>query len=153
MAENKKGNKKRTKKAVFLDTNIFLRVIVKEDEKSFRECTELLTLVKSGERRAYTSTLVLAEVNWVLNSFYKFPKSEVVLALSGILSLKNLTIDDKYDTLTAISLYERHSVKFIDALLSTHHLVFRKEVPMVSYDKDFSALPVNWLRPEEVLRK
>lgn len=127
--------------------------MVKEDEKSFRECTELLASVKSGEMRAYTSTLVLAEINWVLSSLYKFPKSEVVLALSGILSLKNLTIDDKYDTLTATSLYERHSIKFIDALLSTHHLVFRKEVPMVSYDKDFSVLPVNWLCPEEVLRK
>lgn len=153
MAENKKSNKERTRKAVFLDTNIFLRVIVKEDEKTFLECTKLLASVKSGERRAYTSTLVLAEINWVLGSFYKFPKSEVVLALPGILSLKNLTVDDKYDTLTAISLYERHSVKFIDALLSTHHLVFRKEVPMVSYDKDFSVLPVNWLRPEDVLKK
>lgn len=151
MKENRKRNKE--VKTVFLDTNIFLRVIVKEDEKSFRECTELLASVKSGERKACTSTLVLAEVSWVLGSFYKFPKPEVVLALSGILSLKNLIVDDKYDTLTAISLYERHSVKFIDTLLSTHHLVFRKEVPMVSYDKDFSVLPVKWLRPEEVLRK
>lgn len=145
-----KGNKK---KAVFLDTNIFLRVIVKEDEKSFRECTELLASIKAGERKAYASSLVLAEINWVLGSFYKFPKPEVILALSGILSLKNLTVDDGYDTLTALSLYERHSVKFIDALLSSHRLVFRKEIPIVSYDKDFSVLPVKWLKPEEVLGK
>lgn len=146
-------DKTKKKKAVFLDTNIFLRVIIKEDEKSFRECTELLASIKAGERRAYTSTLVLAEINWVLGSFYKFPKTEVVLALSGILSLKNLAVDDGCDTLTAISLYERHSIKFIDALLSAHRLVFKKEIPMVSYDKDFSVLPVKWLRPEEVLGK
>ena len=48
--------------------------------------------VKAGKIKAFTSTLVLAELQWTLKSFYKFTKEETLTSLYGITSLKNLKI-------------------------------------------------------------
>ena len=50
----------------FIDTNIFLRVFVKENEKAFKECLDILELVKNGKIKAFINNLVIAEVNWIL---------------------------------------------------------------------------------------
>jgi predicted nucleic-acid-binding protein len=145
MKESKKSRGKR----YFFDTNIFLRVLVREDEKTFSECVRLLESVKNGKIKACTSSLVLAEIQWVLGSVYKFSKNETVEAIKGVLALKNLKVEDGHDVLSAISLYERHSVKFVDTLLASHRTV-KRGMPIVSYDKDFSVLDVHWLQPKDV---
>lgn len=137
----------------FVDTNIFLRVLIKEDEKTFEECFRFLKMIKEGKIRAFTSSLVLAEVNWVLGGFYKFPKTKVVNALKSILNLKGLKIVDKYNSRLAVSVYEKFSVKFIDALFVSNFLDYKKEINtiIVSYDKDFDKIGVKRKEPSEFL--
>jgi predicted nucleic acid-binding protein len=134
----------------FLDTNIFIRVFVREDARSFEECTTLLNGIRNGKVNAATSTLVLAEIAWVLGSFYKYPKERVIEAIDSILSMKNLAIQDGYDNRIALILFEKHSVKFVDTLLAAHHLVLQGRAVLTSYDKDFDRLPCQRVSPEKV---
>ena len=140
-------------KKYFIDTNVFLRALVKEDERSFEESVRLLDLVRNGEIVAYTSCLVMAEVSWVLGKFYDFSKEQIAFSLKTIVALKNLKIDDRSDAGAAVSLYEKNNVKFVDALIASLAIVRKKNLTILSYDKDFAKLPVKWLRPKEVLKK
>ena len=111
------------KRLFFIDTNIFLRVFVKEDETTFNNCLNFLQLISSKKIKAYTSTVVLIEVNFVLSSFYKFPKEKVIEALQSIMSLSGLKIIDDFNLINALELYAKYQVKFIDCLFASSSLL------------------------------
>lgn len=93
----------------FIDTNILLRVLVRDEEQTFKDCLEFLSKVRQGEFNAFTSNLVLAEINWTFLKFYKFPKEKVAKGLNAILKLKNLKIIDKFNSNLAVEIYKNHS--------------------------------------------
>lgn len=122
---------------VFLDTNIFLRFYVKEDETSHSECVRLLNLCNQGSCRPYTSNIVISEVIYVLSRLYKFPKAEVLAAIDDLLNLRNLTVIEKTDTPRAIKLYKKNNLKIGDCMIATQVPV---GVALCTYDADFSML-------------
>lgn len=134
----------------FIDSNIFLRLLIREDEKVYQCCYSLIEAIKKGKLEATTSNLVLAEIAWTLSSYYKFPKDRVVLALESIVNLSNLSIVDKYQLLLGIQLYKSKSVKYIDAMIASNTELRDKSWKIISYDKDFDKLGV--FREEPVLR-
>ena len=130
----------------FLDTNIFLRPIVKDNKKFVRECESLFQKIKKGEINVFTSNLVLIEVFWVLKSFYELEKVELIKILKAISALKNLKIENKENLGTGIELYEKYNIKFVDAIIASHPKILNRQVAVISYDKDFDKL--NILRKE-----
>ena len=92
----------------FVDTNIFLRVLLKDEEKTFEDCLRFLKEIKNGRVRAVTSNLVLAEINWTLLKFYKFPKEDTINGLSSILNLRHLKFVDNFNPILAIKFYKNH---------------------------------------------
>lgn len=137
----------------FIDTNIFLRVFVKENLSTFQECRAFLEMVKMNRMHAVTSGLVLAEINWTLQSFYKFHKQMVTEALYSILDMNGLQIVDQYQHRDAVLLYEGKSVKFIDAQIASLPEVKAKEWTIVSYDRDFDKLDVIRKEPSKLIEK
>src|SRR3990167_2121358 len=111
----------------FIDTNIFLRVLVQDDIKLAKDCIQLLKNVKEGKLKAVTNSLVLAEIVWTLQSFYKLSKRQTVRALKGILNLKGLTIRDQYNPQDAIFIYEKRKVKYIDAAIASIEQIMAKK--------------------------
>ncbi len=135
----------------FIDTNVFLRIIVKDDQKKVADCEKLIELIKLQKIKAFTSNLVLAEIVWTLLSFYKIQKEVVVKILSAILGIKNLKIDDSMHSLNAISLYTQNNVKFIDCLISSNPQIASHDMKVVSYDKDFDLLSAHRVEPSEII--
>lgn len=138
---------------IFVDTNIFLRVIVKDDPQKATECEAVIDAIRRDRIRAVTSHLVLAEFVWTCLSFYKISKSEVVKLARGILAINHLALSDTFDTLQAITLYEAHRVKFIDALIAAHDAIALRGIVVLSYDKDFDALEVPRIEPQKLLQQ
>lgn len=134
----------------FIDTNIFLRVLIKENELAFNQSYKILELVKSGEIKAFTSSLVLAEINFVLGKIYKFTKKEIIKSLKSILNLKNLKISDKGNISAGIFLYENHNVKFIDTLIAANDVILKSKAKIISYDKDFDKLGLERVEPSQI---
>ncbi len=70
---------------VLIDTNIFLRIFVKENESMFQECKGALKLVARKVIAAYTNTIVLMEIQFVLTTIYNYPRDRIKKALASVL--------------------------------------------------------------------
>jgi predicted nucleic acid-binding protein len=134
----------------FIDSNIFLRVVVKESEESFRECRDFLEAVKRNQIDAVTANLILAEIVWVAGSYYKLDRSEIVRIIRGIVSLPGLKIVDGVDAERATGNFEAKRVKYIDAALASIPELAGRKWAIVSYDRDFDRLGLKRLEPDMV---
>jgi len=134
-----------------LDTNIFLRVFVREDEEDYRVCRRLLDKIRNFEVEAVTAGVVLAEVSWVLGSYYRLPRQQAAEKLSSILKTRGLKVVDDYDWFNAAISYNEHNVKFLDAVLATMPDVANRNWTVISFDEDFKKLPVKWKLPKDVV--
>ncbi|MFC1790273.1 PIN domain-containing protein [Patescibacteria group bacterium] len=134
----------------FIDTNIFLRVLVKEDKVSFQESKLFLRKVKEGKVRAVTGSLILAEVAWTLASYYQFSKKDVVESLEGIINLPKLKVIDSYRHQLALKLFKEMKVKYIDSLVASANGFQKGEWWIISYDRDFNKLGVKRVEPGKI---
>jgi predicted nucleic-acid-binding protein len=140
------------KQQLFLDTNIFLRVLTHDDQTKYVDSLQLLQEIKEGLRfHAYTSTVVLAEVQWTLAKFYKKDKSTVIAGLRSLCALAHLTVQDRHILPFALELYERYPIKFIDAIIATDPAIQNRTYTIVSYDKDFDLLKLDRKEPNELI--
>lgn len=133
-----------------LDTNVFLRFLVRDSEIDYKECKTLFESINNSKDEFITTGMVLSEISWVLGSYYKRSREETSEKLNGILKIKGLKLVDNYNWLSAIKVYRENKVKFIDAVLSTIPQVAQKEWTIVSYDEDFKKLPVLWKKPSDL---
>jgi uncharacterized protein len=136
---------------VFIDTNIFVRTVVIEDEDVSGDCERLLGLVRENKIRAMTSNLVLAEVVWVLGSYYKKNRTQITEVIEAIIGLRGLDLVDRVDPVWAVRKYKKHGVKFVDALVASMKPIREKAWIVVSYDKDFDKLGVVRKEPKELV--
>ena len=113
----------------FIDSNIFLRVLAKENQQVFDDCFSLLSKIKSSTSNNcfYTGSLVVAEVAWTLSSYYKVAKKEVIRDLEAILNIGNLKYVEAYNFRVGLNSYKNLSVKFIDALIASIPQIQSKE--------------------------
>ncbi|MBI2309362.1 PIN domain-containing protein [Candidatus Collierbacteria bacterium] len=137
---------------VLIDTNIFLRIFVKENERMFRECGEILKLATRGAIAAYTNTIVLTEIQFVLTTIYHYPRDRIKEALESVLSVPGLKITDDTDARLATDAYGKTNIKFADCLLASSKLIQEKKAAIVSYDRDFDKLGVRRLEPKDVVK-
>lgn len=136
---------------VLVDTNIFLRILVKEDDRMFKDCQEFFSLVQKGNISAYIPTVVVAEVLFVLLSHYKYKRQNIVKAIEGIGISSGLEIFDDLQFPQALELYKTHNVKFIDCLLASSARMENPDVAILSYDRDFDKLGIRRIEPKHIL--
>ena len=134
-----------------LDTNIFLRVFIRENEHAYQSSVSLLEKIKRGICKAHVHDLVLAEIVWTLQSVYKQPKQTAIALVESILNLNGLDLISGYDRQMSLRLYKSFPVKYIDACLASIKEVKQKKWAIVTFDTDFKKLPVVWLKPAEIL--
>lgn len=139
--------------AYLIDSNIFLRVIVRDEERTWQDCVDILSEIEQHKVVAYVPTVVIAEVQYVLKSFYGFEKSTLIKALAGIVATRNLDVVDDLSFPLAMKLFEDHNVKFVDSLIASSRRIQEKKASLLSYDRDFDKLGVRRLEPSDVLKK
>ena len=124
---------------VFVDTNIFLRYLTKDDLAKFNRCREVFKKAIKGEIFLFTSKMVIAELIWTLLSYYRVPKAEVIEKVSIIIGTRNLHIVNKAIIADSLVLYGQKNIDYIDA----YNTVFMKSQGLekiYSYDEDFDTL-------------
>ncbi len=94
-----------------LDTNILVRHLTGEPPAQARRATALL----AGDELVL-SDLVLAELVYVLESYYERPRDEVGNAARALLALPSVASDHEL-LLRAVELYEAERLDFADAYL------------------------------------
>ena len=124
---------------IFVDTNIFLRFLIKDSEASYSKSFSLFKKASEGKINLLTSTLVIFEIVWTLESFYKVEKSEIVEKVLGILNLPNLEVEKAEILLQALILWKDENIDFADAY--NYCFLLGESVDCIySYDKHFDRL-------------
>jgi len=126
-------------RTIFVDTNIFLRYLTGDDPEKFERCKNLFKRALEKKVVLLTSGMVIAELIWTLNSFYKVPKDEIIEKVSVILNTSNLKIPDKKLISETLTLYSQKNIDYIDA----YNSVFMSDNgcdQIFSYDKDFDRI-------------
>lgn len=120
--------------ASFLDANIFIRYLTNDDPVKADRVEKLLNLAATGKERLLTTELVIAEVVWVLESFYKVGNSAIGPMVKAILATPGLEVINGALVEKAVELYMEQNIDFIDgyivAVMERH-----KVNEIFSYDK------------------
>ncbi|HEX9921272.1 MAG TPA: type II toxin-antitoxin system VapC family toxin [Anaerolineae bacterium] len=99
----------------FVDTNLFLRFFTNDVPDQADAVEALLQRAIAGELELITNSLVMAEIVWTLESFYKLSKSSIEEKILAILNTPGLEIVDGDLVLQAITWYVTLNIDFIDA--------------------------------------
>lgn len=137
----------------FVDSNIFLRVFVRDEERTWQDCVDVLKAIRERRIVAYIPVVVAAEVQFVLASFYGFQKRQILDAIKSLTAIPNLQFHDDCSLPLAIELFETHNVKFIDSLLASSKRIQEGNAAILSYDRDFDKLGVRRVEPRDLLKK
>ena len=121
---------------VFVDTNIFLRFLLADHPRQSPACKKLFERAQAGRVRLVTLPIVIAEIAWVLSSFYKESAKEVARKLRIILLFEGLDVPHRDALLSATQVFESRGIDFIDAYVSSW-LKLEKSNQIYSYDRDF----------------
>jgi predicted nucleic-acid-binding protein len=100
---------------IFVDTNVFLRFFVADIEDLYKKAKRLFEKAENGETRLITSEMVVAEIVWVLESYYGFMKEEVKEVVETLLHSKGIRVLNSKLIGDALNNYMDSNVDFIDA--------------------------------------
>ncbi|AEH23192.1 PilT protein domain protein [Thermodesulfobacterium geofontis OPF15] len=124
----------------FLDTNIFLRYLTKDDEEKAYKVLDLLKKIERGEEKAITSPLVIFELIFTLQKYYKLLREEIRDLVLPLINLRGLKIPYKAVFEKALETFPNTNVSFAD--LFNYFFMLEHEVKEIySYDEDFNKLP------------
>lgn len=124
---------------IFVDTNYFLRFLIRDVEEQYQEVRKLFGKGISKETKLFTSVVVFFEIYWVLSSFYKEDKQELVEKLAKILEMKFIQLKERESLEKAIQLFKNKNLSLEDAF----NLVFSKKnkaLKFATFDKKLSKI-------------
>lgn len=140
------------KQSYFIDTTIFLQALVAEDKKKAAECRKLLKYIRDyDEIDAWTSSLVIAETEWICQKVYQLDRRTIDDVVRSILSLRNLKILQRIDLRYALDMYDRFRMKFLEALIASNASLVGEHPLIISYDRDFDKIGIPRVTPKEVI--
>jgi predicted nucleic acid-binding protein len=96
---------------VYLDTNVFLRFLTRDDEEKAQACFELFKQIEQGDMEALISEAILAEVVYVLSSrtLYGLRPQEIGARLKPLARLAGLKMPHKRVYVEALDIYAAYS--------------------------------------------
>lgn len=123
-----------------IDTNIILRFIVGDNEQQKIEARKIFQSAQSGKIRLLLKVVVVAEVTYVLESFYKINREEISSKLETLLSQKWLKVEDRKGLLGMWTNY-RNKLHFVDSYLLSS--AKENKYKIMTFDKEIEKLEAN----------
>ncbi len=122
----------------FVDTNIFIRYLTKDDPRKAQACFDLLQKAQQRAIQLTTSEAVIAEVVYVLSSkeVYNLGRDEIRARLYPLLSVPGLKLPRRKVYLHALDLYAEYPIDFEDAL-TVAQMSHARIRTLYSYDRGF----------------
>lgn len=118
-----------------LDTNFILRFLLQDHPDQFLSTRKIIQNIQED---LTIIDVTLAEVVWVLTSFYKFSKEETASKIYQLINLPNIDTN-KQVIIRTIFLYREFSISFVDA----YQIAFAEEENLegiYSFDKSLSKI-------------
>lgn len=134
-------------KRLRVDANVLLRFLTGEPESLAQRAARLIRRAEAGEVLLVLSPLVVAEMVWVLKSFYRRSAGEIAEVLIPLFASDGLEVKDREILVGALELARDKNVDFVDAVLALESV--RDQETVCSFDEtDFRRLPATWMSPD-----
>lgn len=108
---------------VGIDTNVILRLLVRDDEAQHAVADAFVRSL-TPERPGFISHVTLAEVSWVLRRQYKRTRREILIALRQLIANPALEFEDGEAVLQALDMAAEEGADFPDALIACSMRLF-----------------------------
>lgn len=134
-------------KRLRVDANVLLRFLTGEPEDMAARAARLMARAEAGTVVLVLSPLVVAEMVWVLKSFYRRSHADIARVLVPLLSADGVDAEERELLVRAIELARDKNVDFADAVLALQ--AARSQEPVCTFDEnDFRRLPGRWVLPD-----
>ena len=127
---------------VFVDTNIFTRLFVKDDAQQHEQAKTLFLKAQEGKVELITGHPVFFELAWVLSYTYKVSNPEILDRLESILSFGGLKVADRDLIAESIYLARASNSSFADSYISVSMQHLKASEVATFNKKHFSKLRV-----------
>lgn len=124
----------------YVDSNVLIRFFTRDHPEMAERARQALAAAADGKIKLVLTPVVLAEVVWTLNSFYRYERRQIADDLLSLLAFQGLEVRDREVLAIALSLYRERSLDFGDALLAAYAFV---EGPrqVCTFDRHFRSIP------------
>lgn len=121
-------------KSVILDTNVFVRFFAKDIPPQFNQSQQIIKDIEDGQLKGLISILVINELVWILERFYKIERFDFIPKILNLLAYKNINIIEikKAVIVEVLRKMETTSIDFTDLYL----METAGDKKIVSFDKD-----------------
>jgi predicted nucleic acid-binding protein len=125
----------------FVDTNMFLRYLTRDDPVKAERVKDLLGRAQRGQVTLLITETTIAEVVFILSSprLYHLSREEIHRLLLPIIALKGLKVPNRGVFVRAFDLYVTTPMDFVDAL-TIAHMERRHVAEVYSYDEHFDRI-------------
>ena len=129
--------------SLFVDTKVFFRFLTNDDPAKAKRAETLFRDALRGKIKLATSLLVIAEIVWTLESFYKLEKSDIAAKGEKILNTPNLECPKASLLFMVLDLYAHANIDLVDAY-NAFHMKEQGLAEILTYDRKRSAR-IQWV--------
>ena len=130
----------------YIDTNVFVRFLTEDKNNIPEEFLNFFNDLKEGKIKVKLLDLVFFQVIFVLKSFYKIKKEEIVEVMREILSFQGIYTKNKRVLERTLELWEKHSDDIIDCYIVAN-MELENETELYSFDKKISKFRIKAIAP------
>src|SRR3989337_3365668 len=109
---------------IFVDTNYFLRFLLKDNSEQYSIAKNLFLSGAKGKTELFTSLIVFFEIYWVLKSYYEKNKDELNKTLNKILNLTFIKLAEREILTKSLKLFKTTTLSLEDC----YNLLLAKEI-------------------------
>lgn len=129
------------------DTNILIRLLTKDDDAQVHT---LARGIVQNNVILYLLPMVVIETYWVLNSVYKFDKSDIVQALIDLIESEGVMLEEEMIMRRTLDTFCTVHVDLVDVYLAEKSTVLG--YPVLAWNKkDFRKLHCKFFQPEQLI--
>jgi len=123
----------------YIDSNVILRYLTQDPPGMAEKALKIFVDAKKGRLTLLITSLTMAEVVWVLESYYGHSKKQISETLTQFLLCDGLEVESLDLLLGALNLYQEKNIDFADAVLASQAL--RKgPASIYSFDHHFNRI-------------
>lgn len=107
-------------KKILIDTNIILRLFLADVPTQTKKAKKIISLIEEGKQEGILSILVINELIWILQHFYKQKRQDFIPLILELLSLKKIKVLETREIwlMEVLRRMEKSNLDFTDLYLA-----------------------------------
>lgn len=123
---------------VLIDTNLILRFLLADIPSQTQKSQRLFEAIEKGQKKGFLSILVINELIWILENFYKQKRENYLPEILKLLSLRKIKILEakKQLLVEVLEAMKKSNLDFTDLYLTA--IKKEKDYELKTFDKKLS---------------